>query len=625
MTMATAVGNYHHQTSPSGLCNIATNNNNNKTNIRQQTKKNEQRMNQSDYSISFDDQQHQSNDHIYQQDVIVNRTTSTILPDYSNDVQMFSSARSVPNLSMAPFSTRPPPPPTSFHHLPPSFGTNRIINLKTMLDIFQSAISQRQAWALLHQALKSLKCLMLAPNQVSLLRELDSFEQFSLDMQGNVTTSTWLGEVDQIHRKHSLRSFSRSSSQGSLPFADEETEDDGIRVRSRILSTTTINRDPKRIQSAINIILSSLAKIIYSALSQTFADDEEPDLDEDLEDLLGYMIKLDNVADHVGSTLPLKKLNNTDNDEGVGEDEEDDYFVYAIQIVLEKCEEYFYYQYTKLKNNETSHKMSDVCPIMEMLVQQQTTTGTPISADLYFQTVCSLMVDEAFKLYKLLDQLCDIHSNDSKSKAGPSISSCSMGNLHSRHKVAEESVDTENLKQWAQTWIKVMSELRFGVHLHPVSPDHHKEKQISPAEEFQTSIQTKRNNLRKVEQIDLNKTIHLPISHGGDMTRSIGGCRRHLSLPSITEKMIVQKLKSLRPAMERNLSQLPPSKPCLHDSLMTEIRSSNVHLRPTKTVVKSNITQLYLEERRRRGYLRNLYFPFYSTFFSKYYQLIKKF
>src|SRR5699024_6721168 len=43
-----------------------------------------------------------------------------------------------------------------------------------------------------------------------------------------------------------------------------------------------------------------------------------------------------------------------------------------------------------------------------------------------------------------------------------------------------------------------------------------------------------------------------------------------------------------------------PKPPCLHERLMSEIRSGDFRLRPTETTVKPSVAELYLSERHQR-------------------------
>lgn len=403
------------------------------------------------------------------------------------------------------------------------------------METFQCNISQEQAWALIYQSTKTLNEIIIEHERNDKITELSigkltSFSNIFIDINGNVAACTWLTNNDDGH-------------------------------------FNMIKSDDKRLFiESINSLIASLATVIYSALEWNWTNttkcdnDEELHLEENLELLMLSMLRGSENKDLV--------------DEGYIEALEDN----CLHSVLNKCQLHFDDLISSNKKN----------PTLEMLAVSL--NSNLIGADYYYRTVCKMMMEEALKLNKLVNQFCDKQNNYNEKLA--MICGDNQTSI----------VDTEYLKIWAQTWIKVMSQLRFGVHLRPTPIEDNvrhttaKSETKPETEKLMEQIMNKRKMLRKIslnaghenEIGQLNKSITFPIND------------QYRMMMMISQEEIVMRLKNLKPASKRILSPPITTKPCLHECLMNAIRDRDYRLRPTKTIEKPSIMQLYLNEKRKQ-------------------------
>ncbi|KAF7489154.1 hypothetical protein SSS_03729 [Sarcoptes scabiei] len=262
-------------------------------------------------------------------------------------------------------------------------------------------------------------------------------------------------------------------------------------------------------------------------------DDQELDLDESLESLMLSMLRGSENKDLV--------------DEGYIDALEEN----GLHLVLQKCRNHFD-ELISMDNPKNSI-------VLEILSTVPRNSINQIGPDYYYRTVCKMMMDEAIKLHKLVKQFCD-RTKEQQKQLQQKLSNEHLfkmfNNVHCLDSFQNHQLESEqeNLKTWAQTWIKVMSEMRFGVHLRPITP-------ILRSDRTKTSI-----------------TDHSMLP------------------PPITQKSIVDCLQRLKPVSERKVKPRIDPEPCLHDRLMSEIKHQDWKLRPTLTNIKPSIERLYLEE-----------------------------
>ena len=329
----------------------------------------------------------------------------------------------------------------------------------------------------------------------------------------------------------------------------------------------------------------------------------------------------------------------------------------ALPSVLRRCERHFEEQWSELllksavassnghsdrqKHASSNTSNSSTCPILTMLFEGRS-KSTAVDALVYYSAVTEQMLDEYVKLKQLLKQLeieeargggeGDDHDggiNSSSSHGGQLAfrrSSALLSKNRHRLNAAELPPDTESLKVWAQTWIRVMSEMRFGgVHLRQVNraePD----PRSRPPPEDGTSEEVKKPFNALLEQIRSTKREQLRSSkEARPQQQQQSMLHRQLlqhsrSLPcldyrlTINQEVIQAKKKSLKPAARRKLAERPLPEPCLHERLMAEIKdqagggggeggqnggqSMRRRLTAVETVVKPDIVELYFKERR---------------------------
>ena len=498
--------------------------------------------------------------HNEQLSTVISSTSSLILPSTPTNGPPISSkipiaktklSSTLPQLSLSSTSTN---------------------TLNFIMNTFQCNINQEQAWALIYQSTKTLNELLIQfeRNETKinggelLLRKLTSFSQIIFDHNGNVCESTWTISIDNNGKKF-------------MPTTNNNSEND---ENDNDILLFTRNDDKRLMNESINGLIASLATIIYSALEWNWKnfqlssdqkknndnnddddeEEEELDLEESLELLMLSMIRGSEHKDLV--------------DEGYIDAMEES----CLNWVLVKCEQHF----------QTLIQSSEKNATIEML-----STKNQLGVDYYYQTICKMMMDEAIKLSKLVNQFYD-----------QTIPNRQLNKLFDSSNLSTSSyqqLDTESLKIWAQTWIKVMSELRFGVRLRPVPlNDDHIHSDKSKLVEQKSSI--KNNELLKhIENIREN--LRKAAYHNDDEC----GPSSLQSLPVMfTQESIAEKLKNLKPPSERR--NLPKSskffqnnEPCLHDRLMSAIQNfDQSRLRSTQTQVKPDIRKLYLLEREQR-------------------------
>ena len=329
----------------------------------------------------------------------------------------------------------------------------------------------------------------------------------------------------------------------------------------------------------------------------------------------------------------------------------------ALPSVLRRCERHFEEQWSELllksavassnghsdrqkhASSNTSNS-SNSCPILTMLFEGRS-KSTAVDALVYYSAVTEQMLDEYVKLKQLLKQLeieeaarggeGDDHDGSHGIPHGGQLafrrSSALLSKNRHRLNAAELPPDTESLKVWAQTWIRVMSEMRFGgVHLRQVNraePD----PRSRPPPEDGTSEEVKKPFNALLEQIRSTKREQLRSSkEARPQQQQQSMLHRQLlqhsrSLPcldyrlTINQEVIQAKKNSLKPAARRKLAERPLPEPCLHERLMAEIKdqagggggdgegqnggqSMRRRLTAVETVVKPDIVELYFKERR---------------------------
>ncbi|XP_077316706.1 protein spire homolog 1-like [Lithobates pipiens] len=119
----------------------------------------------------------------------------------------------------------------------------------------------------------------------------------------------------------------------------------------------------------------------------------------------------------------------------------------------------------------------------------------------------------------------------------------------------EESDNSVVFENWSALWKGVMKELRVGMRLCSKrrSKSQPVEYQLAPYEMLMEDIRCKRYTLRKVQDSDLSS---------------------NKSNKSEENVVILDLLRSLKPASERKLKEKPHEEPSLHELLMSEIKSS---------------------------------------------------
>ncbi|XP_046916906.2 uncharacterized protein LOC124497299 [Dermatophagoides farinae] len=505
-------------------------------------------------------------------------SSSLILPSTPTNSLPISSKTPISTAKSLSLSSSTPPSSLS--------SSTLIINsLNFIMNTFQCNINQEQAWALIYQSTKTLNELLMQFERRNgtkingcelLLRKLTSFSQILFDHHGNVCNSTWTVSIDNRAKVMSTTNNNNNNNKNNNAETDEDDDND--------ILLFTKNDDKRLMNESINGLIASLATIIYSALEWNWKrcqlssnqqknnndddeeeEEEELDLEESLELLMLSMIRGSEHKDLV--------------DEGYIDAMEES----CLNWVLVKCEQHY----------QTLIQSSEKNATIEMLL-----TKNQLGADYYYRTVCKMMIDEAVKLSKLVNQFYDHNGPDDQRQQH-------LNKLFASSDLSPSSyqqLDTESLKIWAQTWIKVMSELRFGVRLRPVPlhDDHvhnddeskSKEQKLTPKnDELLRHIENIRENLRKAA------------NHNDDESEP-SSLR---SLPVMfTQESIAEKLKNLKPPSERR--NLPKSskfvqnyEPCLHDRLMTAIHNyDQSQLRPTRTEIKPDVRKLYLLERQQR-------------------------
>lgn len=223
-------------------------------------------------------------------------------------------------------------------------------------------------------------------------------------------------------------------------------------------------------------------------------------------------------------------------DEGYIDVQEDNY----IAFVNEQCENHF------------QRCCYEQCDFQK--------SGNQLNADMYFGSVLKSMFDESIKL-----------------------------NSFGLAAVGMPVVDDHSLV--TKKWKDVMKEFQTS----ELSLRH-----VKPEPEWKPVRAAKSALGQLMEQIKNTKKEHLRSVTKEPQRLSSRVSSHTPPMPTISEQMIVDRLKNLKPASERSLNQLPFSPPCLHERLMNEIRSKCVKLQPTETIVKPSIRELYISERRLR-------------------------
>lgn len=188
--------------------------------------------------------------------------------------------------------------------------------------------------------------------------------------------------------------------------------------------------------------------------------------------------------------------------------------------------------------------------------------GDIIDPSEHFRAVCRALVNEAAELSAFLHQLCNGRALVAQTW-GRGVGPTNWAFLQSLQAA-----------EWAQLWLQVMRELRQGVSLRHV--DHAKlppvTYELSPYEILLKDIRSKRHTLTHVAiTAQVKKDAH-------DMILEFIRSRPPLSKASL-----------------RKMKQHPKKSPSLHDSLLSEIRSSP-KLKPSPRPVLKSVREIYFEE-----------------------------
>lgn len=458
------------------------------------------------------------------------------------------------------------------------------VSLSSILDV-TNHISEGHAWGLIFQCLRSIEQLIeqfdasccsstnssCSENDSLEIVKLNTFDELILEYNGNISNKTWTDhdnakELIVIKNVSSINSIASSIGTlvyRALPF-NEKQHSDSIaphRKTNKVLMETNLDES-----------------------DEDEEEDMEPDLEPELEDLF-WLLTGSVKQDSLSSTV----------DEGYADDEEplSSYLKKScIPLALQKCVQRFHDKLLYLKvasSNLDDKSSSGCCPILVSLYDNQ--PNEPLDVDQYFRTVVLLMADEHVKLKKFLNQLhCD------KPRQLDTVNYKWMN----RSKSTTDELDLEKLRILAHTWIKVMSELRFGVHLKRTNRDEPDSRMGPP-----NSVTNEPFNML-MEQIRQTNKDNLKSWLNDDLRRYTRRERlqHSISLPAmdyrlgINRNIIQEQLKNLKPASVRHIRQLPVQEPSLHERLMNNIKSFDLSsLRRTTTTVKPDIFELYLQEK----------------------------
>lgn len=534
------------------------------------------------------------------------------------------------------------------------------ISLKRIWEIgCQRELTQHQIWALVHQSVLTLCNILSDQNEHDLsdgnssppslnydqlkatVRKIGSFSQIMITQDGSVAPETWLTLPDDCNTMQHQTD-------------DHEVDDDVFDDEDRQKSFSP------NVHKLINDLVGSLSSAIYSLLIINMNEDEEPDLSDELEELFKFMLKIDaneNQDDDTESDEEIRTLSQPQvdvdannrppsgatsvDDEGyidsVGND--DDHFVQAI---LDKCCAHFRAQQAILekrncdehdsKQGLSNEEDSKYCHVLAMLIRNHQESSNAVNVNMYYSTICQIMFDETIRLEKLLDQFD--HESD-RQNLGNLNRSKSQLKLNTHHVTPCTPVDnTENLKVWASTWIKVMSEMKFGVHLRPVTPledddDSNCDQADAGNSTFMNmsfgqhrTVQRQRlweNGSRKWRKVSAASTLDDHLMSAKEALRpalpsnnvEFKSVMSHnsvasLRVPVVTAQMIQQRKQELKPqCFQKPLKPPPPRVATIHERLMAEINTfSPQRLNVVFTQVKPSLDQIrerYLDVQHQRS------------------------
>lgn len=533
------------------------------------------------------------------------------------------------------------------------------ISLATILDVFQHNISETEAWALIYQCALSLKQIIFdyekklptistfsGESRFLKLVEVTDFADLFLTSSGAIHQSTWFSKTRKTEIKEKEVILVKNSRSLNTVLAH--------------LSALIYKAITHKLYKSTNQKTSLKQKFSYpqkegvletnldaeSSESEEEDDQLEPDINSDLENLLIFMIRskdlstINNVNDSdCEEEVGDEGIDDVDDDDEVEDDENSDgsspelpsaiLSKSALPSVFKRCERHFDVQWGELqlknavassnednnlpKNGNLSRTLSttSTCPILTSLFEGK--SRGQLDPATYYTTVIEHMLDEYEKLKQLLKQIelekgCDDADGGSSGHLAFRRSSA----IQMKNKTLNDLPDTESLKLWAQSWIKIMSELRFGVRLKhtnleeedprmnrfPQTPQSPKRPYEALMEQIRT---TKKEQLRSSKEI--RPANHLLIKHSQSMP-----CLDYRL--TINQEVIRQKRSNLKPASRRKLPDRPPVEPCLHDLLMAEIKDQGggntskdgvqrrKKLTSVETIVKPDIVELYFKERK---------------------------
>lgn len=259
-------------------------------------------------------------------------------------------------------------------------------------------------------------------------------------------------------------------------------------------------------------LVDTFGRVLYDALDYGIDDDEEQVLSSELERLIERM------------TLNYDGVLLEEDDEGYDAEDEiesPDHGPCTLKVVVKLCEEHL---------------------------------EEPSKANEHYGAVCRALLSEALDLKVFLEKVAydgellrDINDNNNNNAVVSNSDDDSVPRLH--------------FTDWAQLWIQVVEDLRFGVKLKKVEGyTRNVEYELTPYEILMRDIRQRKYTLKKVA---VNGEIPLRVKHNA-------------------HDVILDFIKSrpsLKPIEDRKLRPLPPRSKSLHELLLEQIQDRPTALR----------------------------------------------
>ncbi|XP_075676617.1 protein spire homolog 1-like isoform X2 [Dermatophagoides pteronyssinus] len=527
-----------------------------------------------------------------------------------------------------------------------TLDNDQCLNLANILQSFQTAINEEQAWALCYQIVKCFRQYYQPTNNNNNNTSHHNHQNcylvtdpshVHLHKDGYVHPKTLYQKTNDQGKSRTLAKSSHKllTSLGIVLFHaldyglcdDEERtlskplellierlttahelasrhhHHNHDRQKSSIKRTTRKRKfNDKKCSAPTTVATSSISAPITSTTSTTARNDNQ------MSSIGSICLDDDDNDDHHDhdDDIVMEDNNDYDDDNDDDFDDDDDECAMADEGIEQDCHEYSGHETTTSLNGSPPSTSSSTITssslpgynhcrtnnkyllnfdhVMQMCVSR---LSCQESADNHYKAVCRALLAETLELSTFLDQIAKGTKELRKSSVLRIESSSSSSNNNNLNNI-DDNDDCTTLERlqfhdWARLWIQVIRELRHGVKLKKVN--YQQDSIFNHHQEYElTPYEMLLDDIRS-RRYKLNK-----VMINGDLPQRLKKDAHELILDFIRSR------PPLVPVSNRVLKPAPPKQVTIYEKLMDSIRQQEHRLRPTSTKQYSfsaNVTPLH--------------------------------